>query len=97
MDADLNFLGILNRGGKLHIGPDCLHAKKGALLLLASDCSNNSKKQFLSFAASRNIPVKEIHTKSELGECLGYQELSGILIGDSRAAKAYLAKLPNPK
>ncbi len=93
MDRDLQFLGLLNRGGKLRIGPDCLNSKRGHLLLLATDASNNSKKMFLSFASSRHIEVREIHTKSELGECLGYQELSAILLEDDRAAKAYLAKL----
>ena len=93
MDADLSFLGLLNRGGKLRIGEDALRSRHPALLLLASDASANSRKKYLDFAASRKVRVCENHTKIELGSAIGYEELSCILLEDQKAAKAYLAKL----
>ena len=95
MDADLSFLGLLNRGGKLRIGEDCLHSRRPALLLIASDASANSKKKYLEFALSRNLRALENHTKAELGLALGYEELSAVLIEDQKGAKAYLSKLPS--
>ena len=95
MDADLSFLGLLNRGGKLRIGEDALRSRHPALLLLASDASENSKKRFLEFALSRNIRALENHTKAELGLALGYEMLSCVLIEDQKGAKAYLSKLKN--
>ena len=93
MDADLSFLGLLNRGGKLRIGEDALRSRHPALLLLAIDASENSRKKYLEFAFSRNIRILENHNKAELGLALGYEMLSCVLIEDQRSAKAYLGKL----
>lgn len=96
MDADLQFLGLLNRGGRIRFGEDVLHSHRPALLLIATDASENSKKKYLDYATSRGIRTYMGHTKAELGSALGYEVISCILIEDQKAAKAYLAKA-NPQ
>ena len=88
----LSFLGILNRGKATLIGASLLHAKKLSLVLLASDCSENTTKEIRAVASRFSCPVLEGASKEELGKALGYDDLSGVGVTLPKAAKALIAK-----
>lgn len=88
----LSFLGILNRGKLTLIGPALLNARKLGVLLLASDCSENSRKELLKLAERLQCPVLEGASQEELGLALGYQTLSGVGVIDAKPSKALIQK-----
>ncbi len=83
-DNVLGFLGILYRGHKALIGMEARESNKGRMAFLAYDASDNSKKDVNSLI--KGLPVNENYSKKELGEALGYPEVSLILIIDKKAA-----------
>ena len=83
-DNVLGFLGILFRGHKALIGMEARESNKGKMAFLAFDASENSKKDVN--ALLEGIPVNKRYSKIELGEALGYPEVSFILIIDKKAA-----------
>ena len=93
MKRALSFLGILNRGGNLIIGMNVLYAHKGALLIVAKDASEGSKKKLRDFASRLCIPLSETFSQEELGSALGYEKISCALLSSRHEANAYLAKL----
>jgi ribosomal protein L7Ae-like RNA K-turn-binding protein len=81
------FLGLLNRGGKLLVGSSLLdHMEQAKLILLAEDASPNTKKAALDKAKYRDIPVLPVPLKSELGQALGFDQISVVGITDNKAA-----------
>ena len=91
MHNQLRFLGLLNRGGKLTFGPGVEdHIDRYDLLIVASDSSRAQKAK--EKAIRLNIPVVSCFSKEEIGEPLGYDELSLVGIRGKKEAKAFLAK-----
>lgn len=88
----LQFLGLLNRGKLTLIGPSLLNSRRGSLLLIASDCSENSRKALLSLAEKNRCPVLEGANQAELGKALGYETLSGVGVLQKKAAEALQQK-----
>lgn len=87
------FLGILNRAGKIAFGQSAFgQGRKTSLLLLAEDSSVNTQQEARSFAIRFHLQVEMIHSKEELGKPFGYEELSLVAILDRKAAKAFLEK-----
>lgn len=89
----MGFIGLLNRGGNLVFGESVYFSYKVSLLLLASDCSANSRKKALSYASKYNLDVVEMLNKSELGSSLGYEELSVVGIINRKSSLALKKKL----
>lgn len=88
----LQFLGLLNRGKLTLIGPSLLNSRRVSLLLIASDCSENSRKALLSLAEKNHCPVLEGANQAELGKALGYETLSGVGVLQKKAAEALQEK-----
>lgn len=87
-------LGILNRAGLVAFGYDCLaKMKKASLVLLASDASDNTVSKIASAAKSAGVRVIQIESKAELGQPLGYPELSAVAILSQKGAKSFREKL----
>ncbi len=87
-------LGILNRAGLVAFGYDCLtKMRKASLILLASDASDNTVSKIASAAKSAGVPLLEIGSKAELGQPLGYPELSAVAILSQKGAKSLREKL----
>ncbi len=81
------FLGLLNRGGKLLVGSALLdHIGAAKLILLAEDASPNTQKAAKDKAEYRQIPLLLLPSKSELGEALGFDQISVVGVTDSKAA-----------
>lgn len=89
----IGFIGLLNRGGKLLFGEASYHSPKTKLLLLATDCSSNTRKKALSYASKFNIEVLEAFSKAKLGEALGYEEISLLGITDKKSSLALKKKM----
>ena len=88
----LSFLGILNRGQYTLIGGALLNAKRLGVLLIASDCSENSRKELLKLSEKFHCPVLEGASQEELGRSLGYETLSGIGVTENKPSKALIEK-----
>ena len=90
----LNFLGLLNRGGKTLIG-DIIYKKidKVYLIIIARDASSNTKKALMDKVLSYNIKVSFVDSGDELGQALGFQNLSAVALTDIKASKRYLEKV----
>ena len=91
MNRALSFLGILNRGGKLVFGP----AIEGALphldlLLVAFDAKGSTR--ILTKAKNLQKEVCPLFNKEQLGQALGYDELSYVGIKGKKEALAFLSK-----
>ena len=92
MHEALRFLGLLNRGGQLYFGPTLeMRLGKVALLFVANDARNSDK--MVKKATGLHIPIVSRFGKAELGQALGYDELSYVGIVNRKAAKAMQAKL----
>ena len=90
MDKILSFLGLLNRGGKTLVGPALEKSlAKVHFLFLAKDASR--LEQWLRRDLA--LPLDVTYTKVQLGEALGFPELSAIGITDNKAAKAMKMKI----
>lgn len=89
-DSTLGFIGILFKGHKALIGNEAKNCLKGRLAFLAKDASFNTKKEVSHLL--EGIPVIERYSKIELGEALGYSEVSFILITDQKAATSLSRK-----
>ena len=92
--AASGMLGILNRAGLLCFGGDVLpKMRKAALVLLASDASENSLAKILPAAKAKGVETMVIGSKAELGAPLGYPELSAVLVLSKKAASSLKEKL----
>ena len=88
-----SFLGILNRAGKLSIGADIIKKRrKIALLLLASDASDNTKSEMVVLSRSVSKQLLYVESKTMLGQPIGYESIAAIGILDQKCARAFLEK-----
>lgn len=96
--ADLRMLGLARRAGRVEIGEEAVgtaaRAGKAALLLLASDASENTKKRAESFAFAAGAPLAHLDCgKTELGRALGLDGPAMAAVTDPGLAAAVAAKL----
>lgn len=91
-----SLIGLCRRAGRLGCGAEKIQAalKTGgaALLLLASDPSDRTRKQLTDKSAFRGVKTITLPlTKAELGHACGVDELSGCVVTDSGFARAIAA------
>lgn len=71
----LRLLGLAMRAGKLALGEgraeDSIRLKKGKLLILAADASDNTRKKFQDKCVYYHTPLLTVADRYELGACLG--------------------------
>lgn len=99
-DDFLQFLGIAKKARKLLEGynkcEDALIKGSVYLLILAGDCSENTKEKFKRICESKEIPIYIEYSKEQLGEILGRQEIGVVGVTD-RGIGEKLVKLWNGK
>lgn len=95
--TDVNFtrlLGLAMRAGKLAPGEgraeESVRSKKGKLLILASDASDNTRKRFQDKCVYYSIPLVMPMNRYELGACLGREFAVSIAVEDDGFAKRLL-------
>lgn len=81
-----SLLGLCFRAGKLASGePSCKEAaknKEAALLIVASDASENTKKKINNTGLYYNVPVYETRTILELGHAIGKEARAVLAVTD---------------
>ena len=87
----MDLLGLCQRAGKVLSG-DCLvkskiKSKKAKLVLLATDASSRTKKEYLYLVQVNNISMIEVSTKIELGRAIGKSPRAAVAIIDDGFAK----------
>lgn len=87
-DNVLGFLGILFRANKVLVGEAARLTNIGKMGFLAIDASETTKKEIHNLAKKLNIPLYECYSKEELGDALGYTEISFLVITDKKAAQS---------
>ncbi len=98
MKEALGFLGLLNRGGKTVVGEAIPKAmREGNALILATDISPDIGKKLSDKAARHGVFILTGIDMVTLGEALGFQKLSAVLIADRKASKALLKKWDGKK
>ena len=72
-----SWLGLAQRAGQLVSGEDTVYRligkKKLSLLVVATDCSDNTRKLAEKWAAIDHIPLLPIGTRDTLGQAIGKQ------------------------
>lgn len=68
-------LGLAQKAGKIVSGElaveKAIRSKKAKLLLVAEDCSENTRKAYRNMAEFYKIPLYEILSREVLGSCIG--------------------------
>ncbi|MCR5419431.1 MAG: ribosomal L7Ae/L30e/S12e/Gadd45 family protein [Lachnospiraceae bacterium] len=93
-DKVLQMLGMAARAGAVKSGEFMTEAsiKDGTacLVVLASDSSDNTKKQFISSCDYYNIPLKIYSDKISLGHCIGKEFRASVSVTDEGLANKIL-------
>jgi ribosomal protein L7Ae-like RNA K-turn-binding protein len=97
-DKFLQFLGLTKRAGKLIEGynkcEEIIDKRKIHLILISLDCSENTKKKFISYCSKYNVPYIENYSKETLGASLGREEVNILGVADKNMS-LQLLKLYN--
>lgn len=86
----ISYLGLANRGRKVHVGEDLnkrMERNKICLVLLANDHKSQNQSKIKSRANIKQIPVIEYLSASELASALNYEILSAVGLSDIHLAK----------
>lgn len=93
----LSLLGIAQRGRNLVSGEfsteKAIKEGKACLVLIADDASDNTKKHFRDMCAFREVPVKELENKEEIGHAIGKEMRASVAITDLGIANAIIKEL----
>lgn len=88
----LNLLSLAQRSGKIASGEfkteNAVRNGRAALVIIASDASENTKKKFQNMCAFYRVPFMEMSGKEELGHSIGRSERSSLALTDGGFAGA---------
>jgi len=97
-DAFLNFLGIALRAGKMISGTELtlqgIRNQSVKLVIMASDCSDRTKKDLTNKTDSYNVPLVDNFTSQELKRSIG-KERKVIGITDLGIARRLIEIMEN--
>ena len=92
-------LGLAMKAGKLVSGEflveNSVKDKSAKLVILADDCSDNTKKKFRNMTTYREIPYFECLDKDELGRCIGKEFRACVAVTDVGFATSIMKILKN--
>ena len=98
-DKIYSFLGLIQKSGLISSGDDTVERdiKKHfcKLLVIAEDCSENTRKRFENLARHNSVEYIYFGTKERLGGSIGKGERAVISIRDGNLSKGFLSKLNN--
>ena len=94
-----SMLGIAMKAGKIASGEfmteNAIKDGSACLVLLASDCSGNTKKKFRNSCEFYHVPYYEIEDKEELGRCIGKEFRASLAVLDEGIAKTLMSYMDN--
>ncbi|WP_031514427.1 L7Ae/L30e/S12e/Gadd45 family ribosomal protein [Desulfofalx alkaliphila] len=87
----VNLLGLCQRAGKLLTGDyqvkSAIKSGRALLVLLATDASQRTKKEYLYMGKANKVPVIETGTKAEYGVLAGKTPRAALAVIDNNFAK----------
>ncbi len=90
----LGFIGLAMRAGKVVSGEEgvlaAIKSEKAALVIIAEDASEGTKKKFTDKSSYRDIPFRIAFDKDVLGNAIGKKTRAVIGIVDPNFAKKML-------
>jgi len=101
MNKALGMLGLAQKAGRLVFGEDgirkAIKSGKAALVIIAEDASDNTKKRFTDSCAFYKSELILWGTKDELGKATGKNERAAVAVCDENFARAILEKIHGEK
>ena len=86
-DKVLAYLGLATRAGKLQSGEfsteKSVKAGKAAMVIVAEDASNNTKKKFTNMCTFYKVPIYIYGTKETLGASIGRELRASLALEDT--------------
>ncbi len=85
-DKALQMLGMAMKAGRVKSGEfmteNCVKDGSARLVIVASDASNNTRKQFLNMCDFYGVPIVLYGTKEVLGHCIGKEFRASLAVTD---------------
>ena len=86
-DKVLAYLGLATRAGKIQSGEfsteKSVKADKAAMVIVAEDASNNTKKKFTNMCTFYKVPIYIYGTKETLGASIGRELRASLALEDT--------------
>lgn len=96
-DRVLSMLGIAEKAGSVQSGEFCtenaIKSGKAALVIVAQDASDNTKKKFENMCEFRQIPFAVYGTKEELGHHIGKEFRASLAVTNEGIANTLQKQL----
>lgn len=96
-DKVLSLLGLSARAGKIASGEfaaeNAVKSGKAALVIVAEDASDNTKKLFHDKCSFYEVPVFDYGTKETLGHAIGKEFRASVAVLDAGLANAIISHL----
>lgn len=93
----LGLLGLARRAGKVAFGTEMvtglIEKKKVKLLIIATDASERTKKNFRQLAEEKQIPIREIETIEEISRAIGQTNKAVLGITDTNFSKEMIKSI----
>ena len=93
----LSLLGLATKAGKVASGEfsteKSVKSRRGFLVLVADDASQNTKKKFQNMCDFYEVPIYFIANKEELGRFCGKEFRASLAVQDENFAKAMMKEL----
>lgn len=97
MDNALRMVGIATKAGQTASGEfmteNAVKSGKAALVILAGDASDNTKKKFKNMCEFYDVPIRIYSTKDELGHAMGKEFRASMAVTDEGLAQTILKKM----
>lgn len=97
IDKALQLLGLAQRAGKVASGEfmteSTVKEHKARLVIVATDASDNTKKQFKNMCDYRKVLYREYSDKESLGHAIGKEFRASISVTDENLAKEIAKKI----
>ncbi len=83
----ISLLGLAQKAGEISSGElsveKAVKSGKAKLLIVATDCSDATKKSYNDMAAYYKVDLYEIFSKEQLGQCIGKVYRAALAITDT--------------
>ena len=100
-DKILSLVGLATRAGKTASGEFCTEKEvktgRAALVIVAGDASENTKKKFTNMCAYYKVPLYMHGTKESLGKATGKEYRASVAIQDEGFKKAIVKLVDSSK
>ena len=97
MDNALRMVGIATKAGRTASGEfmteNAVKSGQAALVILAGDASDNTKKKFKNMCEFYDVPIRIYSTKDELGHAMGKEFRASMAVTDEGLAQTIMKKM----